>query len=229
LASTRLPRKMLREIAGQPLLAYVYRAVTSSSLLDDVVIATDSAEILELCKKHNWHARMTSAEHRNGTERVREIAQSIAADIYINVQGDEPLIRPEHITVLLDVMKDKTVQVGTLKAPASASDIKNSNAVKVVTDNSGRALYFSRATIPFDRDGTRPRYYVHMGLYAYRKVALDRYSSFPESQLERSERLEQLRFLENGIPIHVGETPYDTVRVDTEDDFQRVQKLLSIP
>jgi len=229
LASTRLPRKMLREIAGQPLLAYVYRAVASSSLLDDVVIATDSAEILELCKKNNWHARMTSAEHRNGTERVREIAQSIAADIYINVQGDEPLIRPEHITVLLDVMKDKTVQVGTLKAPASVSDIKNSNAVKVVTDTSGRALYFSRATIPFDRDGTRPRYYVHMGLYAYRKAALDRYSSLPESQLERSERLEQLRFLENGIPIHVGETPYDTVRVDTEDDFQRVQKLLSIP
>ena len=229
LASTRLPRKMLREIAGQPLLAYVYRAVASSSLLDDVVIATVSAEILELCKKNNWHARMTSAEHRNGTERVREIAQSIAADIYINVQGDEPLIRPEHITVLLDVMKDKTVQVGTLKAPASVSDIKNSNAVKVVTDTSGRALYFSRATIPFDRDGTRPRYYVHMGLYAYRKAALDRYSSLPESQLERSERLEQLRFLENGIPIHVGETPYDTVRVDTEDDFQRVQKLLSIP
>jgi 3-deoxy-manno-octulosonate cytidylyltransferase (CMP-KDO synthetase) len=229
LASTRLPRKMLREIAGQPLLAYVYRSAASSSLLDDVVIATDSEEILEVCQKNNWHARMTSAGHRNGTERVHEIANSIAADVYINLQGDEPLIRPEHISALLDVMKDPAVAVGTLKAPASASDIQNPNAVKVVTDTSGRALYFSRATIPFDRDGTRPRYSIHMGLYAYRKAALDRYSSFPESLLERSERLEQLRFLENGIPIYVGETSYDTVRVDTEEDFQRVQKLLSIP
>src|SRR5207244_4858878 len=114
----------------------------------------------------------------------------------------------------------------TLKAPASVSDIKNSNAVKVVTDTSGRALYFSRATIPFDRDGTRPRYYVHMGLYAYRKAALDRYSSLPESQLERSERLEQLRFLENGIPIYVTETVHDTIGVDTEEDLKRVEGLI---
>jgi 3-deoxy-manno-octulosonate cytidylyltransferase (CMP-KDO synthetase) len=226
LGSTRLPRKLLREINGQPLLAYVYRAVCSSDLLDEVVIATDSEEIVNVCQKNKWQVRMTSSDHRNGTERVCEIADAVAADVYVNVQGDEPLISPVHIAALLDVMKNPAVEVGTLKAPASASDVKNPHAVKIVTDSAGRALYFSRAPIPFDRDGTRPTYYTHLGVYAYRKLALDRYRSFPESFLEQSERLEQLRFLENGMPVYVGETVYETVRVDTEDDFQRLEKLL---
>ena len=226
LASTRLPRKMLREIAGQPLLAHVYRSVRSSPLLHDVVIATDSDEILELCHKNGWQARMTSAEHQSGTERVHEIANLVAADVYLNIQGDEPLTRPEHVKSLLDVMKNPAVQVSTLKTPAPAADVKNPNAVKVVTDVSGRALYFSRATVPYDRDGTRPLYFKHLGIYAYRKAALDRFCQLPESPLERSERLEQLRFLENGIPIHVGETPFDTIGVDTEEDLHRVEKIL---
>jgi len=226
LASTRLPRKMLREIAGQPLLAHVYRSVRSSPLLHDVVIATDSDEILELCHKHGWQARMTSADHQSGTERVHEIANFVAADVYLNIQGDEPLTRPEHVKSLLDVMKNPAVQVSTLKTPAPAADVKNPNAVKVVTDVSGRALYFSRATVPYDRDGTRPLYFKHLGIYAYRKAALDRFCQLPESPLERSERLEQLRFLENGIPIHVGETPFDTIGVDTEEDLHRVEKIL---
>jgi len=229
LASTRLPRKMLREIAGQPLLAHVYRSVRSSPLLHDVVIATDSDEILELCHKNGWQARMTSAEHQSGTERVHEIANLVAADVYLNIQGDEPLTRPEHVKSLLDVMKDPAVQVATLKTPAPAVDVKNPNAVKVVTDVSGRALYFSRATVPYDRDGTRPLYFKHLGIYAYRKAALDRFCQLPESPLERSERLEQLRFLENGIPIHVGETPFDTIGVDTEEDLHRVEKILLAP
>ncbi len=229
LASTRLPRKMLREIAGQPLLAHVYRSVRSSPLLHDVVIATDSDEILELCHKNGWQARMTSAEHQSGTERVHEIANLVAADVYLNIQGDEPLTRPEHVKSLLDVMKNPAVQVSTLKTPAPAADVKNPNAVKVVTDVSGRALYFSRATVPYDRDGTRPLYFKHLGIYAYRKAALDRFCQLPESPLERSERLEQLRFLENGIPIHVGETPFDTIGVDTEEDLHRVEKILLAP
>src|SRR6266851_2156154 len=226
LASTRLPRKMLRECAGQPLLAHVYRAVRSSELLDDVVIATDSEEILEFCKKNDWQARVTSADHRSGTERVCEIAHSMAADVYLNVQGDEPLTRPEHINSVLGEMTDVAVQVGTLKTKLSAADVNDPNAVKVVTDNSGRALYFSRAAIPFDRDGARPVYFKHLGLYAYRKAALDRFVALPESVLERSERLEQLRFLENGIPIHVAEAQFDTVGVDTEEDVQRVEEIL---
>jgi len=225
LASTRLPRKMLREIAGKPLVGWVYEAVRSSQLLADVIIATDSEEILEVCRRHNWKAQMTSADHRSGTERVHEISNSIAADVYVNVQGDEPLVRPEQIATLLEIMKERA-QVGTVKTPCPPEDISNPNAVKVVTAPDGRALYFSRATIPFDRDGAHPRYFKHLGLYAYRKPTLDIFVSQPESFLEKSERLEQLRFLENGIAIYVGETPYDSVGVDTEEDLKRVAEIL---
>jgi 3-deoxy-manno-octulosonate cytidylyltransferase (CMP-KDO synthetase) len=227
LASTRLSRKMLRQIAGQTLIARVYDGVRSSPLLEDVIVATDSDEILQVCRQHGWNARITSATHRSGTERVREVSESVAADVYLNVQGDEPLTRADHIAVLIDLMKDPNVQVGTLKTQASAEDANNPNAVKVVTDRDGRALYFSRATIPYDRDGARPGYFKHLGFYAYRKPALDLFCALPESLLERSERLEQLRFLENGIPIQVGETPYDTVGVDTEDDLRRVEEILT--
>jgi len=226
LASTRLPRKMLREIAGKPLVGWVYEAVRSSPLLSDAIIATDSDEILEACRAHGWKAQMTSATHRSGTERVQEISNSLAADVYVNVQGDEPLVRAEQIAALLEVMKDPAVQVGTVKTPCPPEEIDNPNAVKVVTAPDGRALYFSRATIPFDRDNTQPRYFKHLGLYAYRKPALDLFVNRPESALEKSERLEQLRFLENGISIYVGETPYDSVGVDTEEDLRRVSEIL---
>jgi 3-deoxy-manno-octulosonate cytidylyltransferase (CMP-KDO synthetase) len=226
IASTRLPRKMLREIAGRPLIARTYEGVRSSRLLDDVIVATDSDEIMQVCRQHGWNARMTSAGHRSGTERVHEISQTVAADVYVNVQGDEAMTRAEHIAALLDLMKDSTVQVGTLKTPALPEDINNPNAVKVVTDAAGKALYFSRATIPFDRDGSNPKYFKHLGFYAYRKDTLDRFYALPESSLERSERLEQLRFLENGISIHVAETPYDAIGVDTEEDLRRVEEIL---
>jgi 3-deoxy-manno-octulosonate cytidylyltransferase (CMP-KDO synthetase) len=226
LASTRLPRKMLREIAGIPLLARVYQGVRRSSALDQVVVATDSEEIMRFCERQGFAVRMTSGTHRSGTERVREISTAIAADVYLNIQGDEPLTRPEHIESLVAVMRDPEVEVGTLKTPASDVDVDNPSAVKVVTASSGRALYFSRATIPHDRDGIRPQYYKHLGFYGYRKAALDNFVRWPESSLERSERLEQLRFLENGVSIHVAETPFDTVGVDTEDDVRRVEEIL---
>jgi 3-deoxy-manno-octulosonate cytidylyltransferase (CMP-KDO synthetase) len=226
LASTRLPRKMLRLIAGQTLLGRVYEGVRSSPLLSDVIVATDSDEIMQVCRQHGWNARMTSPAHRSGTERVREISDSVAADVYLNIQGDEPLTRAEHIAALLLLMKDTNIQLGTLKTPAKSEDINNPNAVKVVTDAAGKALYFSRATIPYDRDGGNPGYFKHLGFYAYRKAVLDRFCELPESSLEHSERLEQLRFLENGISIHVAETPYDTVGVDTEEDLYRVEKIL---
>ena len=226
LASTRLPRKMLREIAGEPLLAHVYRGVSASRLLSQVIVATDSDEILSFCRARGWNAHMTSAAHRSGTERVHEISGVVPADVYVNVQGDEPLTRAEHIAVLLELMRDPNVQVGTVKTPCPQEEINNPNAVKVVTDAHGRALYFSRSSIPFDRDGAGARYFKHLGFYAYRKSALDRFCSLAESSLERSERLEQLRFLEYGIPVHVRETPYDTIGVDTEEDLRRVEALL---
>ena len=227
LESQRLPRKMLRQIGGRPLAVWVYQAVRSSSLLDDVIIATDSEEILAACRKHSCNARMTSTKHRSGTERVHQISQSVDADVYINVQGDEPMIQAAHIEVLVKLMENSEIPVGTLKTPASAEDIANPNAVKVVTDLNQRALYFSRSTIPYDRDGSHPQYFKHLGIYAYRKAPLDRFVRLPESALERTERLEQLRFLDNGIPIYTAETPYDSIGVDTEEDFARVQQLLA--
>jgi 3-deoxy-manno-octulosonate cytidylyltransferase (CMP-KDO synthetase) len=226
LGSTRLPRKMLREIVCKPLVGWVYEAVKSSPLLADVIVATDSEELLELCRRAGWAAQMTSSAHRSGTERVHEISNKVAADVYLNVQGDEPLVRPEQIAALIDLMQDSRVQVGTLKTPCAAEEILSPNAVKVVTAPNGSALYFSRATIPYDRDATQPRYYKHLGLYAYRKPALDQFVNWPESALEKVERLEQLRFLENGIPIFVRETPFDSIGVDTEDDLRRVEEIL---
>jgi 3-deoxy-manno-octulosonate cytidylyltransferase (CMP-KDO synthetase) len=226
LASTRLARKMLREIHGRPLVAWVYQAARASSVLDDVIVATDSEEILEVCRKHSCNARMTSEKHRSGTERIHEISQSVGADVYLNVQGDEPMIRAAHIDALVELMQDASIPVGTLRTPAADEDIANPNAVKVVTDLNNRALYFSRSTVPYDRDASKPRYFKHLGIYAYRKAALEQFVALPESSLERAERLEQLRFLENGISIYTTETPYDSIGVDTEEDLARVLKTI---
>ena len=228
IASTRLPRKPLREIAGEPMLSHVYRAVADSGALpkDDVVIATDSDEILSLCNVRGWRAEMTSNQHRSGTERVHEVAQRYGADVYFNIQGDEPLTRAEHIRDLLALMQRPGIQIGSLMTPMKPDDIHNPNAVKVVTAKDGRALYFSRATVPYDRDGVGARYFKHLGFYAYTRAALERFCALPESELERTERLEQLRFLENGDAIYLAETAFDTIGVDTEDDLRRVDAIL---
>jgi len=217
---------MLREMNGKPLIGLVYEAVRTSPLLENVIIATDSEEIFDVCRTRGWNVQITSSTHRSGTERVHEISTRESADVYINVQGDEPMIRPEHISALLGVMENPEAQVGTLMTPAAEEDISNPNAVKAIADLNGRALYFSRSTVPYDRDGTRPRYFKHLGIYAYRRTALDSFVSLPESSLEKSERLEQLRFLENGIPIYVGQTLHDSIGVDTEEDLLRVIELL---
>jgi 3-deoxy-manno-octulosonate cytidylyltransferase (CMP-KDO synthetase) len=231
LASTRLPRKVLRTIAGKPMLAWVFEAAPACPQLDRVVIATDSSEVVELCRQNDWPVQLTSSDLPSGTDRVHAVAQQIPADIYVNIQGDEPLLRPEHLTVLLHPFTDPIVEVSTLKVLCTPENVANPNAVKVVTAADGRALYFSRATIPFDRDGqardgASPQYWKHIGLYAYRKATLQRFPALPPSQLEQIERLEQLRFLENGIHVHVAPTEYDTIGVDTEEDLHRVEALL---
>jgi len=227
LGSTRLPRKVLREIAGKPMIAHVYEAAKKSPLLRDVIIATDSEEVLRVARANGWKAEITSAQHRSGTDRVNEVAQRIKADVYVNIQGDEPLARPEHLEALLGPMSNSNVQVSTIKTPCPPQDVDNPNAVKVVTDKNGRALYFSRSTIPFDRERSGTiQYFKHLGFYAYRKPALELFCSLPESKLEAAERLEQLRFLENGTDIYVAETSFNTVGVDTEDDLQRVEQII---
>lgn len=227
LASTRLPRKVLRDMAGQPMLAWVYRAAKACAALDEVVVATDNAEVEQFCKERGWRCLMTSPELPSGTDRLYAVSRVVDADIYVNIQGDEPLLLPDHISAILALFTSPHIEVTTPKVRCTAEDITNPNAVKVVTALDGRALYFSRATIPFDRDATgNSAYWKHLGLYAYRKAALERFASLPPSSLELSERLEQLRLLENGISIYVAETAHDTIGVDTEDDLRRVEKIL---
>jgi 3-deoxy-manno-octulosonate cytidylyltransferase (CMP-KDO synthetase) len=236
LASTRLARKVLRPIAGRPMLAWVYEAASACTQLDRVVIATDSEEVVELCHRNHWPVQLTSSDLRSGTDRVHAVAQHLPADIYVNIQGDEPLLKPEHITALLRPFAQPHVEVSTLKVLCTVENVTNPNAVKVVTATDGRALYFSRATIPYDRDwrahdgqarnNIAPQYWKHIGLYAYRRDTLQRFPSLPPSTLEQTERLEQLRFLENGIDIHVEPTDFDTIGVDTEEDLHRVEALL---
>jgi 3-deoxy-manno-octulosonate cytidylyltransferase (CMP-KDO synthetase) len=227
LASTRLPRKVLREIAGEPMLGWVYRAARACTLLDQVLIATDSDEVMDFARQRGLAAVFTPADCASGTDRVYAVAQSILADIYVNIQGDEPMLRPEHIAALLEPFARAEAEVATLATPCAADEIANPNAVKVVTAANGRALYFSRATIPCDRDGRGGvAYRKHLGLYAYRKAALQQFPNLPPSALEAAEKLEQLRFLENGIDIYVTETPHDTIGVDSEEDLRRVEEIL---
>jgi 3-deoxy-manno-octulosonate cytidylyltransferase (CMP-KDO synthetase) len=229
LASTRLARKVLRPIAGRPMLAWVFEAAIACPQLDRVVIATDSEEIAELCHRNHWAVQLTSADLASGTDRVHAVAQHLHADIYVNIQGDEPLLKPEHLTALLRPFAQPHVEVSTLKVLCTPENIANPNAVKVVTAADGRALYFSRATIPFNRDpehNPTPQYWKHIGLYAYRNATLQRFPTLPPSTLEQTERLEQLRFLENNIDIHVEPTDFDTIGVDTEEDLRRVEALL---
>jgi 3-deoxy-manno-octulosonate cytidylyltransferase (CMP-KDO synthetase) len=227
LASTRLPRKVLRDIAGEPMLAWVYAAAKACPQLDEVIVATDSAEVQQLCNERGWWCLLTSPDLPSGTDRLYAVSRHVDADIYVNIQGDEPLLLPEHITAILALFTSPDVGVTTPKVRCAPEDIANPNAVKVVTAIDGRALYFSRSTIPFDRDGRgNATYWKHLGLYAYRRAALERFATFLPTELEILERLEQLRLLENGISIHVAETAHDTIGVDTEADLQRVEAIL---
>jgi len=210
------------------MLAWVYDGARACGQLDRVLIATDSDEVMAFARESGYEAVLTPAECASGTDRIHFVAQYLAADIYVNVQGDEPLLRPEHVDALLRPLLERPqALVSTLSTVCAAKDVGNPNVVKVVTAADGRALYFSRAGIPFDRDdsGVTPRR-KHLGLYAYRKSALDRFPALPASSLEAVERLEQLRFLENGIDIYVEPTDYDTIGVDTEEDLRAVEAVL---
>lgn len=208
------------------MLSWVYEAARACPQLDQVLIATDSEEVLALCTDNGWPCQMTSPDLPSGSDRVHAVAQLHPADIYVNIQADEPLLRPDHLSALLAPFSRSEVEVTTLKVLCVPENLHNPNAVKVVTALDGRALYFSRATLPFDRDQTNASVYKHIGLYAYRARTLDLFHSLPPSPLEQIERLEQLRFLENGIPLYVAETTHDTIGVDTADDLAEVEILL---
>ena len=227
LGSTRLPRKVLRLIAGKPMVEWVWRAAVASGLMHQIVVATDSEEVRSFCKEAGIPCAMTSPECASGSDRVYEVSRQIEADIYVNIQCDEPLLTPEHFAPLLALFSRPEVQVTTISVPCPAGDIANPNAVKVVAAADGRALYFSRSTIPYDRDKAGfTGYRKHLGLYAYRKAALEAFARLAPSPLEQIERLEQLRLLENGIGIYVAQADLDTIGVDTEEDLQRVEAIL---
>lgn len=228
LASTRLPRKVLREIAGKPLIVHVFEAARRAPDLADVLVATDSEEVAAACARFGAPAVMTSPDHRSGTDRVWEVAQSRAADVYVNVQGDEPLITPGHIQRLVAPFRERPdTRVSTLKIRLRPDEVENPNVNKVVCAADGRALYFSKYPVPYDRDGGGAARFKHVGLYAYTRAALDAFHRLPPSPLEMTEKLEQLRFLEHGIPIVVVETDEPTIGVDTEADLRAVEARLA--
>jgi len=227
LSSTRLSRKVLRPIAGRPMVEWVWRAAAASGLMDPVVVATDSEEVASVCRERGIPVAMTSPDCPSGSDRVREVARKIDADIYVNIQGDEPTLTADFFPPLLGLFERPEVEVSTLAVKCPAEEFANPNAVKVVTALDGRALYFSRATIPFDRDKTGfAGYRKHLGIYAYRKAALERFATLPPSPLEKLERLEQLRLLENGMALYVADALRDTIGVDTEEDLVRAEAVL---
>ena len=228
LQSTRLPRKVVREIAGVPMICRVYERARRSSHLGDVLVATDANEIVDLCHRHGIPAVMTSSAHRSGTDRVWEVAQGRAADVYVNIQGDYPLLTTGHVARLVAPFLAKpATRVSTLRIRATDEEVRDPNVVKVVVNALGEALYFSRHPIPYDRDGVGVAHYRHVGLYAYHRRALDAFHRLPPSTLEIAENLEQLRFLEQGVPITVAETDEPTIAVETEEDLRAVEAWLA--
>ena len=228
--SSRLPGKPLVDLQGKPLLYYVYQRSLKARSLTRVMIATDDERIHKAARDFGAEVVMTDTKHRSGTDRIAEAIQDIEADLIINIQGDEPLIDSRCIdqTVQL-LMEDAAADMATLKAPiTSMEDFMNPSVVKVVTDEKGYALYFSRAPIPFCRQNPEQfsQSYRHIGLYGYRRDFLMRFTIWTPSPLEKSEDLEQLRALEHGARIIVGLTQAHVFGVDTPEDLERIRKMV---
>ena len=232
-ASTRFPGKPLAVLGGKTVIQRVYEQV--SSVLDDVYVATDDERIFYCVESFGGNAVMTRSDHKSGTDRIQEAVEKIGtrADVIINVQGDEPFIQPSQVETLMHLFDEPSTQIGTLgKRFDSIEAIQNPNSPKIVTDNRGFALYFSRSVIPFIRGvetqdwfGQYP-FLKHLGIYAYRREVLAEVTQLPQSNLEKAESLEQLRWLENGYRIRVGLTDVETVGIDTPEDLQRAEEFL---
>ena len=230
-ASSRFPGKPLADILGKPMIQWVYERANRTKFLNKVIVATDDQRIFDAVTDFKGNVVMTSPTAANGTERVAEVAENLDAKLIVNIQGDEPLIDPGVIDQLVNLMQeDKTAPVGTLvKKIEDAENLMNPNIPKVVIDKNFYALYFSRSIIPFHRDRADQRkwirnenYYQHIGLYIYRREFLLKFVKLPISNLERIERLEQLRILENGYKIKVAITETETIGVDVPSDIDRV-------
>jgi 3-deoxy-manno-octulosonate cytidylyltransferase (CMP-KDO synthetase) len=225
--SSRLPGKPLADIDGEPMIVHVYRRAVATTGVDAVIVATDDERVAKAVEACGGRAEMTSRAHRTGTERVAEVAARLDCEIVVNVQGDEPMIHPEMISATIaPLARDHAVQMSTVCRPLTEQDdYLNPNVVKVVRDNRGMALYFSRSPIPHLR-GPQPTLWKHFGLYGYRRQFLLRLAELPQTPLEQAESLEQLRALEHGFGIYTAVTEHDSIGVDTAEDLDRVRRLI---
>jgi 3-deoxy-manno-octulosonate cytidylyltransferase (CMP-KDO synthetase) len=223
--SIRFPGKPLALLKGKFLIQQVYERVKSTNLFDEVYVATDNEKIFHVVKGFNGKVVMTDPGHKSGTDRVAEVCSKIDFDVVVNIQGDEPFINKITLQKLLNCFADKKVQTASLMHPFT-EEISNPNFVKVITDDNGDAVYFSRSVIPFNRDNSKIEYFHHIGVYAFRKGALLDFVSLPEGKLEKTEKLEQLRLLENGRKIRMVLTDYEGFGIDTEADLLKAEKLL---
>ncbi len=228
--SSRFPGKVLKEIVGKPMIQRVYEQSNKSQLLDQLFVAVDDERVFKRVEEFGGKAVMTRADHQSGTDRLAEALEKIDADIVVNIQGDQPLFDSRMIDEAVQPMlDDTTIQMSTIKTKIGEEDYEDPAVVKVVTDENDFALYFSRSLIPFSRDKLAVNVYEHVGLYTYRKDFLLMISKLPQTYLEKTEMLEQIRVLENGYKIKVIETKCDSISgisVDTPEDFIKVEKLI---
>jgi len=227
--STRFPGKPLADIFGRPMIWHVFERARQCPSLSSVVLATDDDRIQATAEKWGIPAVMTRADHPSGTDRVLEAAEILklnADAVIVNIQGDEPVLEPTMLTELVDPFSKPEIQVTTLARKIDAAEAENPDLVKVVFAADHRALYFSRSTIPFQRNTTGSGYYGHIGIYALRMPVLKKFVTLDQGRLEVTERLEQLRLLENNIPIHIVETEHRSIGVDRPQDIEKVTKIL---
>ena len=230
--STRLPGKPLVSLVGKPMIQRVYERARLAQRVNRVIVATDDDRIVKAVEEFDGESRMTRHDHRTGTERVAEVAAHETGDIYVNVQGDEPLLDPAAVDAAVSaLLEEPQAAIATVATPIrTPADIMDPNVCKVVLDFDENALYFSRAPIPWVRDTgghVQARHLKHLGLYVFRRDALLEYPTLPQGELERIEQLEQLRWLENGWKIRVAEVAHDAISVDVPEDVARVEKLLA--
>ena len=229
--STRLAGKPLISLAGKPMIQRVYERAKLAARVNRVIVATDDERIVKAIEAFGGEARMTRSEHRTGTERVAEVAAREQGDVFVNVQGDEPLLDPNAIDVAVNsLLEEPQASISTVATPIKTpGDIMDPNVVKTVLDFDGNAIYFSRAPIPWVRDTAskiQVRHLKHLGLYVFQRDALLEYPTLPQGELERVEQLEQLRWMENGWKIRVAEVEHDAISVDVPKDVARVERLL---
>jgi 3-deoxy-manno-octulosonate cytidylyltransferase (CMP-KDO synthetase) len=226
-AATRFPGKLMQILGNKTIIRHVYDNTISTGLFNDVFVVTDSDIIYKEIKDNGGKAIMSKKEHESGSDRIAEAITEMNIDVIVNVQGDEPFIKKEPLEKLVHLFKDDSIQVASLMRKISKEEAVNPNNVKVVTDRSAYALYFSRSIVPYQREEKmNTEYFVHVGVYAYKKDALITFTKLPQSQLEKIEKLEQLRYLENGIKIKMAETEYNNIAIDTPEDLEKAKSSL---